>query len=236
VIAGAQLWQRWLHAGAVLSWVLVGCASQHPGPFFGDEKYLVLGVDPDAEGNALIRDLAAHGYRATPTLRGRHFTAVGVQHADLSSIGVRVVTVRGIALSLDRVKPTVFDEEVRYRLLPPPFFNTHDADDDGFEEIFVQVVRGQGSGLRSCVAVYRVRDSGFVDLVDGKKFALAAPPRSPEPQYRDPSFCELPKPPEADAKPAPQASPTAIDASPAAGGAGGSPSASSTVMKPPESQ
>ena len=211
---------------------LVACASQSPGPFFGDEKYLVLGVDPDAEANALIRDLASQGYSATPRVRGRSFTALGVQHPDQSSIGVRIVTVRGIALSIDRVKPTVFQEEVRYSLMQPPFRDTHDADGDGFEEIFVHVVRGQGSTLRSCVAVFRVRDSGFVDPVDGKKFALAAPAESPDPRYREPNFCELPAP-ETDAAPSPKAAPPAADAGSAAGAGGGSPSRFSTVMTTP---
>jgi hypothetical protein len=211
--------------GTGIAWVLVlafaGCASQPPGPFFSDEKYLVLGVDPDAEANALIRDLASQGYGATPRLRGRHFTALGVQHPDLTCIGIRVVTVRGIALSIDRVQPTVFQEEVRYRLLSPPFQNTHDADDDGFEEIFVHVVRGHGGALRSCVAVYRVRDSGFVDQVDGKKFALTAPPRSRDPLFREPTFCQL-SAPETEPEPPLPVTPPTSDASGPAAAAGGS--------------
>jgi hypothetical protein len=225
--------RRWLPA-TLLVLLAAACASQPPGPFFGDEKYLVLGVDPDAEANALTRDLASQGYSAIPRVRGRSFTAVGVQHPDQSSIGVRVVTVRGIALSVDRVKPTVFQEEVRYSLMQPPFPDTHDADGDGFEEIFVHVVRGQGSALRSCVAVFRVRDSGFVDPVDGKKFALAAPPQSRDLLFREPTFCEPPA--EAEAPPGPPAASPASDASGSgAAAAGGSPSRSSTVMTPAES-
>jgi hypothetical protein len=232
VAAETRFRRRWLTATLVVTLALAACASQRPGPFFGDEKYLVLGVDPDAEANALTRDLASQGYGANPRLRGRHFAAVGVQHPDLSSIGVRVVTVRGIALSIDRIKPTVFQEEVRYSLMPPPFTNTHDADDDGFEEIFVHVVHGQGSALHSCVAVFRVRDSGFVDQVDGKKFALAAPAQSRDPLYRAPTFCEL-EPPAADETPAPPAASSASDASGLPGAAaGGSPSGSSAVMTP----
>jgi hypothetical protein len=232
-VAAKRFRRRWLlrTTQVVVVLALEACASPPRGPFFGDEKYLVLGVNPDAEANALIRDLARQGYGATPRLRGRNFSAMGVQHPDLSSIGVRVVTIRGIALSIDRVTPTVFQEEVRYSLMQPPFLATHDADDDGFEEIFVHVVRGQGSARSSCVAVFRVRDSGFVDPVDGKKFALTASPQSRDPLYREPTFCE---PPAADtAANPPKAAPPASDASGSGGVAGSSPSESSTVMTPP---
>jgi hypothetical protein len=174
-----------------LAAALCACGAPQRSPFFGDEKYLVLGVDPGAEAQALIADLEAQGYEAQPRLRGEHFSALGVIHPDSSNIGVRVVTMRGIALSLDRQPPTVFQPEIRYRLLPPPFPATHDADGDGFEELFVNVVRSSPEGEGACIAVYRVRDVGFVDPVDGAKFSMPPAPKGREPLWRSPVFCPL---------------------------------------------
>lgn len=175
--------------------IVGACASspQPRGPYFEDERYFTLGVDPRSEARALVEDLERQGLSAQPLLRGQRFYAVGVRHADRSSIGVRVVTARGIALALDRVKPNVFQEEIRYRLLPAPWSDTHDADGDGREEIFVEVKQGSGKNARSCIAIYRIEDSGDVQPVDGKGYVLEPPTEGRFTRvYRKPNFCELP--------------------------------------------
>jgi hypothetical protein len=183
--------QARIAAAIVISIVLCACAAQPHGPFFDDEKYLVFGVDPDAEANALVRELQAQGFTVEPRLRGEHFSALGLIRPDLSSAGVRVITARGIALALDHVPPSIFQEEVRYQLRAPPYPDTHDADGDGFEEVFVEITRGSGARARSCIAIYRVRDSGFIDGVDGRKFSIGSPPPGREAIWQAPSFCEL---------------------------------------------
>jgi hypothetical protein len=82
--------------------------------------------------------------------------------------------------------------------LPPPWSDTHDADGDGKEEVFVEVTRGAREHLQRCIAVFRISDSGAVDRVDGKKFALGAIPPGREKAWRKPRYCEL------DAAPAPE--------------------------------
>jgi len=140
--------------------VLMGCGGERRGPYFDDDRFLVLGVDPDAEANALVKQFAERGYALGSRHSGRHFTALGFVDADGTPVAVRVVTRRGIGLALDREPDPVLGE-VRFALLPPPRADTHDADSDGFEELFVERLQ---RGHR-CIEVHRVRDSGFVDPV-----------------------------------------------------------------------
>lgn len=132
-----------------------GCAGgSGQGPFFDDDKFLVLGVDPDREANALVTQFEAAGHRLQRRLTGRHFTALGFVDGLGAPIAVRVVTRRGIALALG-------PGDRRHGLLAAPRPGTHDADGDGFEEVFVEGDTHDGG----CLEVYRVRDSGFVDPV-----------------------------------------------------------------------
>lgn len=162
------------------------CASQPAGPFFGDERFLRFGVDPSAEADALTAQLERAGYTLARRVRGQYFTALGfVDTQGLPSV-LRVVTARGIALALDARAGDVFVPSEQFQLLPAPFSDTHDADGDGFEEVFVwQAVSGQ----EPCVQPYRVRDSGFVDRVEQDNYALAAHPDTTDPRWQNPQFC-----------------------------------------------
>jgi hypothetical protein len=172
------------------------CASQPRSPFFGDERFLVLGVDADAEADELARQLEASGFRVLQRLRGRDFSALGVAGADGASAKVRVVTGRGIALALDPTAGNHAQPAVRYALLAAPSSETHDADGDGFEEVFVQML-STAPGAAPCILVYRVRDSGFVDLVPGGGVAIESTAAKAAPPWDAPQFC-----PDPDAEPA----------------------------------
>jgi hypothetical protein len=139
------------------------CAARQPGPFFGDDRYLVVGVDPDTESRALVRQLEKKGYYVQLRVRGKTFSALGFADEQDVPQKVRIVTVRGIEVALDPVPGTPLQPGVRYELLPSPVAGTQDADGDNFEEVFVSV-HTETTG--ACAQVYRVRDSGFVDAVD----------------------------------------------------------------------
>jgi hypothetical protein len=163
--------------------LLCACASTPPSPFFGDERFLVLGVQPDAEAGALAEQLERSGYRIERTLRGQHFTALFALDGDGRPAKVRVVTRRGVALALDAREGHAFSPGVRYVLLAPPLRDTHDADGDGFEEVFVEQ---HTAAEAPCILVYRVRDSGFADPVATSNYAL---PPGREPPWNAPTFC-----------------------------------------------
>lgn len=168
------------------------CASQPRSPFFDDERFLVLGVDPDAEADELARQLEANGFRVLQRLRGRNFSALGVAGADGAAAKVRVVTGRGIALALDPTTGSHAQPAVRYALLAAPSSETHDADGDGFEEVFVQM-SSAAAGAAPCILVYRVRDSGFVDPVPGGGVALESTASRAAPPWDAPQFCPDPE-------------------------------------------
>src|SRR5262249_6050279 len=71
--------------------------------------------------------------------------------------------------------------------LEAPFAETQDADGDGFEEVFVELQ--PASGEPPCIRVYRVRDSGFVDLVEDANYTLARSADAQSNAWRDPTFC-----------------------------------------------
>lgn len=138
-----------------------GCASQPRSPFFGDEQYLRFGVDPRAEADELIKAYAQQAEPLALRLVGQNFTALGFMERSGRATRARVVTLRGIALALDPQTESPLQAAVRYALLAPPLPDSHDADGDGFEEVFVEERTSTGS----CVRVYKVRDVGFVDQV-----------------------------------------------------------------------
>lgn len=110
--------------------------------------------------------VAAHVARGdTLALRieGEHFTALGFVNRAGPSGAVRIVTARGIALSLDADARASAGSR-SHTLLEGPVPSTHDADGDGFEEVFVQTRTAQAT----CVRVFRVLDVGFVDEVPVK--------------------------------------------------------------------
>jgi hypothetical protein len=148
----------------------------------------VLGVDPDAETDAVARQLEASGFAILERLRGRYFGALGAAGPDGRPAKVRVVTGRGIALALDPDERGMTQPTRRYALLPPPSDETHDADGDGVEEVFVHVL--PEAGEPPCIQAYRVLDSGFVDAVAGGAFAPAKGGRAlANAAWREPHFC-----------------------------------------------
>jgi hypothetical protein len=197
-----------------------GCAAQPRSPFFGDERFLVLGVDPDAEADALARQLEDNGYRVEQRLRGQHFSALGAADAERVATKVRVMTARGIALALDAAATDPLRPGLRYALLPPPSPDTHDADADGFEEVFVRIT-APASG-EPCIQVYRVRDSGFVDPVG--PVALSTAGEHAAPPWNAPVFCPdptaAPAQPSADDGGTPQGGSNAPEPAPPAADAG----------------
>jgi hypothetical protein len=170
--------------GVLIALGLLGCASQQQGPYFHDEQFLVLGVDPEAEARALTRQLEKNGFFVARRVHGQNFSALGFSDAQDVPQKVRVVTRRGIALALDQQTSTALSQGVRYELIDGPVLGTQDADGDGFEEIFVLVHRD--APAVTCIAAYRARDSGFVDAVDGVEIAQID---NTQAVWRAPQFC-----------------------------------------------
>lgn len=148
---------------AVLLLTAGGCAGTPKSPFFGDERYLRFGLDMGTEADDLVKQHADRGKTLLLRLSGHHFTALGfASHTATTQSGdVRIVTARGIAVALDADEGSAVTTRQAFALLPAPLAATHDADGDGFEEVFVS----HSSGAEACVLVYRVRDVGFVDAV-----------------------------------------------------------------------
>jgi hypothetical protein len=165
------------------------CGPPPHGPFFGDEKLLVVGVDPEAEANAVVRQLEQRGYYEVRRLRGSTFTALGfapVKH-DTGAGRVRVVTLRGISLALDSSEPTLLTKGRELRLLDFPYSDSRDVDRDGDPEIFVReepLPTGE-----PCLRAYRVRATGVVEELSGDDFTLPRPPESKDPGWADVAFC-----------------------------------------------
>lgn len=139
------------------------CSSAPRSPFFGDESFLVLGVSPEEEADALSRQLATDGHKEYLRLRGPTFTALGFEEPDGRPALVRVVTQRGIDVALDPVQSHPLDLGVRYELLAPATEGLFDADGDGFDELIVL----QRSYDRDdpCLLAYRVQNTGEVELI-----------------------------------------------------------------------
>jgi hypothetical protein len=146
---------------ALLCLAAISCAAQPLGPFFGDEKYLRFGVDPDEETTSVVEGQGRRGYVVGLKLVGQTFTALGFMTSNGRNVAVRVITSRGIAIALDPEDASLIEQEVTYALLNAPIHDTHDADHDGFEEVFIE----QRTAADNCILVYRVRDVGFVDPV-----------------------------------------------------------------------
>lgn len=147
----------------------------------------MLGVDPDAEIDAVEAKLRERGMKVELRLRGRHFSALGFgDGAEFG--GVRVATVRGIALALDSSAGTAVEPRLRFRLVAGPLADSQDADSDGFEEVFVE--RRVGAAAIPCLEVYRVRDSGFVDRVAAGEFAPPPGIEAAAAPWPEPLLCD----------------------------------------------
>lgn len=137
------------------------CVKPPQSPFFGDENYIHVGVDPFAEAKELTRVYAERGEPLALKIAGKDFTALGFMDRSGNSTRARVVTVRGIEVALDPEGSTPLSAAKSYALIAGPFSETQDVDRDGFEEVFIE----RRSGGQRCLLVYRVRDVGFVDAV-----------------------------------------------------------------------
>lgn len=155
----ARVWKRSLLAA--LCAACAACASRPPGPVFHDEQYLRFGVDPRSEADSLITLYKEQAEPLALRLVGRDFTALGFMDKEGRSTRARVITSLGIALALDPSQPSPLTAATRFSLIAPPLPDTHDADRDGFEEVFVE----KRAATHTCLLVFRVRDVGHVDPV-----------------------------------------------------------------------
>lgn len=144
---------------ALLIALIAGCASTPRAPLFNDAQYLRFGVDPRAEADTLVQNYSQQGERLALRIVGRDFTALGFMDRSGRTTRARIVTLRGIALALDPEPDSPLHAPARYALLASPLADTHDADGDGFEEVFIE----QRTASQTCLFVYRVRDVGYVD-------------------------------------------------------------------------
>jgi hypothetical protein len=141
------------------SCAVFACASRPArGPLIGDEQWLVVGVPPEREADALIESMARHGRTLVLRLRGIHYTALEFADAEGATAAVRVVTRRGIALALDAHAGDVWRPARAWRLLPSPL--EAGGGDARAEELVL--IEERVAAREACVRVYRVRESGEV--------------------------------------------------------------------------
>lgn len=159
----------WLRSAglAVCGLGIAMCSSGPSGPFFGDEKFLVLGVSPEEEANALSRQLATDGRTEHLRLRGPTFTALGFTEPDGRPGWVRAITQRGIELALDPVQSHPLDRGERYELLAPAAEGLYDADGDGFDELIV--LKRSYDRDDPCLLAYRIQSTGSIELITDSK-------------------------------------------------------------------
>jgi hypothetical protein len=139
-----------------------GCATAPRAPVFNDSQYLQFGVDPRTEADTLVKNYADRSERLALRIVGRDFTALGFMDRSGRATRARIVTLRGIALALDPDPESPLHAPARYALLAAPLPDSQDADRDGFEEVFIE----QRKSAQTCLLVYRVRDVGYVDLLE----------------------------------------------------------------------
>jgi len=153
----------------VLSLVLLaGCATPPRAPLFNDAQYLRFGVDPRSEADTLIKNYSDQGERLALRIVGKDFTALGFMDRSGRATRARIVTLRGIALALDPEPESPLHVPSRFALLASPLADSHDADRDGFEEVFIE----QRKPGQTCLAVFRVRDVGYVDRLETRVHAF----------------------------------------------------------------
>jgi hypothetical protein len=167
----SRVWRLVVLLVACLS---AGCASHPPRWYFEDEKYLRFGVDPRDEAGELARMYGERGERVALRIVGHDFTAIGFMDRSGRATRARIVTGRGIVIALDPEIGTPLTAATNYALVAAPLSGTHDADGDGFEEVFIEARKPEGT----CLLVERVRDVGYVDPVP-TQFALFGRQRCP---------------------------------------------------------
>ena len=141
---------RWLLAVCLC---LIACAK--PEPVQDPLDYLRIGVDPHAEGLAVMRDLERDGYGIDRRIDEARYFAFGATRGPDSTI--RIITARGPALSLQT--PDVREpHRARVALAPDP---RPDFDRDGQRDIVVAIRELD----RTCLAWMQVDEEGFVSAV-----------------------------------------------------------------------
>lgn len=143
-----------------MRWALLvlaaACAAQEPrGPYFGDERHLVLGVDPERETAAIVASMEQEGHALALRLRGIHFTALDFVDVEGKPVAVRIVTARGIALALDAQHGDALRPARAWRLLPVRLPRVLGVEAD--EQVFVEE---RITGVAPCVRAYEVDAAG----------------------------------------------------------------------------
>jgi hypothetical protein len=137
--------------------VVCACASSPPrGPYFGDERWLVVGVAPAREADAVIAQMKAHGLALATRFDGVHHAALAFADAKGTTVSVRVVTAHGIVLARDAEPARPLRPGRSVRLLRSPLAlgaSGPNAD----EYVFVEERRGESA---ACVRIYLVRPGG----------------------------------------------------------------------------
>jgi len=162
----------WPIAVAAVAAGAAACSSGPASPYFGDERFLVLGVSPEEEANAVSKELAVEGRTEYLRLRGSAFTALGFAEPDGTRAWVRVVTQRGIELALDPTASHALSRGERYELVAPATEGLYDADGDGFDEVIVQ--KRSYDADDPCVLAYRLQNTGVVELIEDEAHTRAA--------------------------------------------------------------
>lgn len=138
---------------------LTACAaSTPPSPYFDDERWLVVGVAPSREAEALIAQMKEHGRVLALRLDGVHHTALAFADASGKVVAVRVVTAHGIAIALDAQAADPLRPGRAWRLLRSPLA-VRGGSANADEYVFIEE---RVDALAPCVRIYRVRLGGDV--------------------------------------------------------------------------
>lgn len=138
-----------------------GCATVPSGP---PPPTLRFGVDVAEEEQAVRIAFERAGYVMVERVAGEHFVAMGFADREGAARGVRVVTARGIALSLDSEPGSAMTSELRFVLRPLPA-RSIPAEQKGskgktLERFFVEELRPNED--TRCVRLYQVSRGGLV--------------------------------------------------------------------------
>lgn len=134
--------------------LLAGC-SRETAPQVDPLEYLRVGVEPEAEADALERHFVQRGARVDARVGGSGFRALSFEGPG-DATAVRVITEQGVAAALDAPQRP----EVSTVSLATDVPNGRDLDGDGRPEIVV-AVRAPGAP-RACLGLLRVLRDGAI--------------------------------------------------------------------------
>ena len=159
--------------GWCLLFVAMGCSA--PPRSLRLEDFVRPGVDMEAEAEAVSSTLERAGWERTESRRSERFIALAFRRGEAER-AVRVVTGRGVAVSLDSHEPNgVVLRHGAVGLAAAP--NPVDVTRDGVPEIVVSRVGPDGS---TCIAILSVDEAGSARAVavESHMFAPGACPAS----------------------------------------------------------